>query len=190
MSQQSSGGVALRFGALVGLGWGVLLVANYYLVQVQDVRFTTAATLVLSLVVYLVAGILAAARTGAVSTGLLAGLWAGLFSSLLNGVGVVAILLTDHALVEKARQAAQQAAQRVSGAGGHVPPITDNLIIVSSVASLVFGAVIATVVGLGLGALGGAIGRSRAPAPQLHQEAPFPQWQTPGASPPPPDGGR
>ena len=102
-----SGSPALRFGALFGLGWGMLLIANYYLVQVQGARFTTLATLVISLAVYLVAGLLAAAQTGTTSTGLVAGLLAGLFSSLLNAALVMILLLTDHALLEKMRRAGQ-----------------------------------------------------------------------------------
>ncbi len=197
MSQQSSGNPALRFGAIFGLGWGVVLIANYYVANVLGVRFTTLATLVISLVVYLVAGMLAAAQTGNVSTGLVAGLWTGLFSSLLDAAGVITILLIDHALVVKLRLAAEQAAQRAAARTG-VPPrhIGDGLVIIGEVIGVVFGTLIATAVGLGMGALGGAIGRSRAPAPQAYQESLYPgfpppaQGQTPGAFPPPPPPGQ
>jgi hypothetical protein len=190
MSPQSSGSPALRFGALFGLSWGVLLIANYYLVQVHGVRFTTVAVYILSLVIYLVAGMLAAIRTGKVSNGLLAGLWTGLFSSLLNAVGVTILLLADHALVEKIRQVALNAA-KAAGAPGTA--ITDNVIIASSILALVVGIIVGTLVGLGVGALGGLISKSRGQgpsAPQPYQESLYrgsssEQAQTPGAYPPP-----
>ncbi len=192
MSNTSSGSPALRFGALFGLGWGMLLMANYYLVQVQGVRFTTLATLVISLAVYLVAGLLAAAQTGTTSTGLVAGLWAGLFSSLLNAALVMILLLTDHALLEKVRQAGQNVVHvTANGPGGPTP---DALTLIYTAITLVGGILVATVVGLALGALGGSIGRSigksRAPAPQAYQESmypgtpPAPPAVTPGASSP------
>lgn len=193
MSQQSSGNPALRFGALFGVGWGVLLSINYYFVHVQGLRFTTIAAIVVSLAVYLVAGILAAAQTGNVSTGLVAGLWTGLFSSLLNTVGVIVILLTNHDLIVKARQAAQSTAARAA-AGGQVAHVTDRLIVLLSIFGLVVGMVLATGIGVGMGALGGLIGKSRAPVPQAYQEAMYPgsppvsPWHVPGASSPLPPG--
>lgn len=174
MSSQSSGSPALRIGALFGLGWGVLLIANYFLTQVEGVRFTTVASYIIALVVYLVAGILAASQTGLVRTGLLAGLWTGLISSVVNAIGVTIILLTDHALVEQMRQAALHAAQ---AAGASAPQLTDQVIILGSVLALVLEIIAATVIGLGVGALGGLIGKSRnsrtpgTAAPQMYQES-------------------
>jgi hypothetical protein len=192
-STPSSGNPALRFGALFGLGWGVLLIANYYLVQSQGVSFTTLATLVISLAVYLVAGLLASAQTGKISTGLIAGLLAGLFSSLLNAVGVMILLLTDHALLEKVRQAGQNFVH-VSAAGAS----PDQLILAYMAIILVLGILVATLVGLALGALGGEVGKSLrkslAPAPGVYQESlypgtpPAPPAGTPGASSPPTSG--
>ena len=189
-SSPSSGSPALRFGALFGLGWGVLLIANYYLVQNQSASFPTLATLVLSLAVYLVAGLLAAAQTGTTSTGLVAGLWAGLFSSLLNAGLVMILLLTDHALLEKMRRAGQNFVH-VTVAGA----TPDAQFLIYAAILLVVGILVATVVGLALGALGGVIGKSigqsHAPAPQVYRESmypgipPAPPAGTPGVSSPP-----
>lgn len=194
MPQHTSGSPALRVGALFGLIWGVLLIANYYLVTAQGVRATSIASLVLALVVYLVAGYLAAARTGLVRTGLLAGLWTGFFSSLLNAIGVTVLLLSDPAVVEKIRQASLRAAQ---AAGQPVPALTNGLIIASSVVTLVLGLIAATVVGLGVGALGGLIGKSRAPrapASQPYREtlyqSPSSPPEPPTSAPPPPEPGQ
>jgi hypothetical protein len=188
-SATSSGSPALRFGALFGLGWGVLLIANYYLVQSQGVSFLTLAALLISLVVYLMAALLAAAKTGKTSTGLVAGLWAGLFSSLLNAIGVMVLLLTDHALLEKVRQGGQNIVH-VSATGAS----PEQLIIAYSAIILILGIVAATLVGLALGALGGvagkSMGESRQPAPQAYRESlypgvpPVPPASTPGASSP------
>jgi hypothetical protein len=189
MARESSSSAALRFGAIFGVGWGVLLTLNYYFVHVQGLRLTSVVALVLSLVVYLVAGILAASRTGLVSTGLLAGLWTGLFSSLVDAVGVIGILLTDHAVVVQMRRAAQSVAAR--SASGTVPNITDRLVIISAILGLILGLIVATAIGLGMGALGGLIGKSRAPELQAYQESmyqgmpPASPWQGPGAPPPP-----
>lgn len=191
-STTSAGSPALRFGALFGLGWGVLLIANYYLVQSLGVSFTTLATLLISLVVYLVAGLLAAAQTGTISTGLVAGLWAGLFSSLLNAVGVMILLLADHPLLEKLRQGGQDFV--------HVTIAGDPTVayLIYTAITLVGGILLATLVGLALGALGGSIGKStcasRGPALQAYQESmypgipPAPPAGRPGASSPPSPG--
>jgi hypothetical protein len=172
-STTSSGNPALRFGTLFGLGWGVLLIANYYLVESQSVSFTGLLALVLSLVVYLVAGLLAASQTGNTTTGLVAGLWAGLFSSLLNALGVMILLLADHALLESVRQAGQDFVH-VSAAGAS----PEQLILVYTAITLILGIVAATGVGLALGALGGVVGKSmgqsRTPAPQVYQESMYP----------------
>ena len=177
-SSTSSGRPALRFGALFGLGWGVLLVANYYLVQNQSASFPTLATLVLSLAVYLVAGLRAAAQTGTISTGLIAGLLAGLFSSLLNAALVMALLLTDHALLEKLRRAGQNFVH-VTVAGA----TSDAQYLIYAAILLVVGILVATVVGLALGALGGVVGKpmakSRAPAPQVYRESMYPGEEKP-----------
>jgi hypothetical protein len=202
MSQQSSGSPALRFGALFGVGWGVLLIANFYVSQTQSIRLTGVIALILSLVVYLVPGILASSQTGKVPTGLLAGLFTGLFSALVNLIGVIVILFTDTALVDAIRNQLNQTAQTVGS------PVTysNSGVIGIEIGVLVFGLVAAAVVGLGMGALGGVIGKSRAPQPQTpYQEsmypgyppppygAPgypqYPQGQMPGAYPPPPPPG-
>jgi hypothetical protein len=177
MSNTSSGSPALRFGALFGLSWGVLMIANYYLVESQGVSFTTLATLVISLAVYLVAGFLAATQTGKTSTGLVSGLWTGLFSSLLNAIGVMILLLTDHALLEKVRQAGENFIHvTAEGSGG---PNLDEETLIYTAIYLVGGILVATLVGLALGALGGELGESRAPeshapAPLAYQESMYP----------------
>jgi len=172
-SATSSGSPALRFGALFGLGWGVLLIVNYYLVQSVGVGFLSLAALLISLVVYLVAGLLAAAQTGKTSTGLLAGLWTGLFSSLLNAVGVMILLLADHDLLEKVRQAGQNVVHlSPNGPGG---PSPDQITLLYSATILIVGILVATLFGLALGALGGVAGKStaqaRGPALQSYRES-------------------
>lgn len=195
----STGNPALRFGAIFGLTWGVVLVANYYASQQLSIGWSGLAAVVISLLVYLVAGMLAAQQTGKVSTGLVAGLFTGIFSSLINVVGVVVILILNPSIVNKARQVAQQTVQ---SAGANFT-YTNSMIIGFAVVGLILGLLLAGGVGLGMGALGGVIGRSRAPQAQVPYQdsmhlgmmpptpygAPgypqYPQGQMPAYPPPP-----
>jgi hypothetical protein len=103
------------------------------------------------------------------------------------------LLLTDHALLEKMRRAGQNFVH-VTVAGA----TPDALTLLYMAILLVGGILVATVVGLALGALGGvigkAIGQSHVPAPQVYRESmypgipPAPPAGTPGASSPPSSG--
>jgi hypothetical protein len=201
MAQQSSlGSPALRFGALAGVGLGILLIANHLLQSATDAGWTVILTIPISLVVYLIAGMLAAQQTGKVSTGLVAGLFAGLFSSLLNNIVAFILFATNHSAVEQERQMLQQQAQQ---SGVNNLQYTDSLVIVLSAIALTILLVLPVLIGLGMGALGGVIAKSRVPpSPSSYQEMmypgypptpysapgypPYPQGPQPGAYPPSP----
>jgi hypothetical protein len=135
----------------------------------------TILSIVVALVGYLLAGIRSSRQTGKVSTGLLAGLLAGLVGSILSFAATLIITLVT---IDSIRAAAQRLADQ-----NHVNFHYTNAIILSGIAIYGVGAMLlAGVVGLAVGAIGGAIGRGRANVPvQGYQEAMF---QPPPSQPP------
>lgn len=160
---------ALKQGLIFGLILGVAEVLISLLGRVATLGIITS---ILSYLLYiglpLVAGLRASPQTGRVSTGLLAGLWTGLFGSIIASIyTIIAFFLNIDAI----RSAAQKASPNVR--------LTDNLLLIGIVVGVVFIIIVATLIGLGMGAIGGAIGRRRANVPQQ-------QYQETMFQPPPP----
>jgi hypothetical protein len=179
---------AVREGLMFGGGLGVLFVLNFLLSTLAGIGLLSIVLYLVALAAYLFAGMRAGQATGRVSSGLIAGLVTGLVSSVINAVVVVAL---SFAFVDKLRTIEQQAADAVSKSFGSTPiTYTNSIVITGQIVSVLLGAVVATAIGLGLGALGGNIGKGRAPLPQqayqesLYQGIPVPQ--PPGQYPPPP----
>jgi len=164
------GKAALRQGLLFGLSLGVLfIICNMILAFASSGTFlaggiytsTPTSTgngalfstggLLVPILVYLVAGLRASQQTGRVATGTLAGLWTGLFSAGITWVYTIVF----SALFSQNSESGELFAI--------LTPIVG-----------IFGIVLAVVLGTGIGALGGLIGKRRASPPtQFSQQSMF-----------------
>jgi len=179
----TTGRPALREGLLFGLALGVLSLIVHLIAAFAHTSLLESIygfiEFVLMLVVAIIAGIRASAKTGKVSSGLLAGFLAALISTLLSSIGT---LIFDLENLSSLVQAADQQAKAL----GSPVTYTNNLIISGAIASVVIYTLLFAAIGLGMGAIGGAIGRGRAPKPQTpYQESMYPGGGYPGAYPPP-----
>ncbi len=173
----STGRPALRQGLLFGIVLGLILAVINVVTSFANLGsasiIISIVIFLLSLVVYFFAGMRASQQTGKVSTGLLAGLWAGLVSSLISFIATFIITLST---IDTIRARAQAAIDQQ-----HVQFHYTNSILITSVA--VFGLLTVgfyILVGLGMGAAGGAVGKRRANIPvQTYQEAMFQPPQPP-----------
>ena len=139
-----------------------------------------AVSIIVSLVAYFFAGFRASSRSGKVSTGLLAGMWTGLISSFLNAI--IAVILAIPNLPEAARQAnsiLDQSGQQISFR------YDETSVLAVLIGTHIVLILLAGIVGLGVGAIGGAAGKGRAPlSQQQYQES---LYQSPmGGYPPQP----
>ena len=177
-------------GFRIGLLYGIILAAVLIAISVIGV-FTrdlgggvglalNAVSIIVALVAYFFAGYRASARSGKVSTGLVAGLWTGLISALLSSiVSIVMLLPTLPTLTETENRA-------LSDAGSNVR-VDDTTMLVFLIIAFVIGVVIIALIALGIGAIGGAVGKGRAPMPQLaYQES---MYQSPMVGGYPPQSG-
>lgn len=169
---------ALRYGLLFGIILGAIEFVLY--LALANIGFLIALLFYLGLVGF--AGYRASARTGKVSTGLVAGLLAGLFSSVIASIATFFFLLPH---IDTLRQLLQQQASTLNQ--GNSITYTNTLVTEGLIVALIIVVVISTVVALGIGALGGAIGKGNAPV----QQPPYPpypyggQYQDPRYMPPP-----
>lgn len=175
---QQTGSPALREGLTFGILLGAILViagALSILVSASLGAIATIVTIVVSLACYIWAGVRASAKTGTVSTGLVAGLWTGVISSVINLIVIGILVVVD---ADTIRERAQQAVD-----AAHLNVTYSNSAVVGlQIGGLVLGLVIAALIGLGFGAIGGAIGKGRAPMAQLpYQEAMYQGIQVPAA---------
>ncbi len=170
---------AVREGLLFGGGLAVLLVLNFVFETLTGNSLGGIIVVLAALAAYLVAGMRAAQATGRMQSGLIAGLVTGLFSSLVNAVVVIAL---SFVFVDRLRDAAQKAADAL---GVRTVHYTNTMILTSEVIGVLLGAAFATALGLGLGALGGNIGKSRAPLPQQAYQESFYQGISPSPQYPP-----
>ncbi|HUY76547.1 MAG TPA: hypothetical protein VMV29_07230 [Ktedonobacterales bacterium] len=174
---------AVREAAVFGLSLGALsLIVNLLAGFLKLSGVTTIfgiVVFILFLVVGFMAGFRAAAKTGKVGSGVLAGLLTGLFFAILSGIGgVIYDVLNLDTLVS-------QANKTLSQAGSTVQYTTGSFLAVA-IGSAVLGLVLYLLIGLGVGAIGGAVGRGRAPKPVTpYQESLYPGGGYPGAYPPP-----
>ena len=161
------------FGVGLGLIQIVITIINY-LVNLGSLNLVLSSiSIILALAAYLVAGLRASQQTGRVVTGLLAGMWTGLFAAIIS---YIVTLIYTFANIDSIRIAAQRVVD-----ANHVNFQYTNGLLIAVAAGTGLGVVLLlTLVGLGVGAIGGAIGRRRANIPtQPYQEAMF--------QPPPPD---
>ncbi|HLL79482.1 MAG TPA: hypothetical protein VKT25_08285 [Ktedonobacteraceae bacterium] len=167
---------ALRQGLIFGVILAVVEIAFSFLSQIIALGLLGS---IIALVIYLVFGILAGQRasalTGKVGTGVLAGFLAGLIASVISSIVSIILTLTN---IDAIRQNAQQIANQQ---GLHIT-YTNALVIQSVILALVFVIILSSLIALGGGAIGGYIGRSRAPVAQTpYEESMF-------MPPPPPPG--
>jgi hypothetical protein len=178
-TQTRSGNPALQYGLLFGVILGAIEVV--FSLTLGNVGF------LISLIFYLgiigVAGYRASARTGKVSTGLVAGLLAGLFSSIIGSLGLFIYILPN---IDAFRQALQQNATTLNQ--GFTINYTNNVVIGLLVLVLVFVIIGSSLLALGIGSIGGAIGKGNAPVPPppypYPGQYPDPRYMPPPAYPP------
>ena len=162
---------ALQNGLLFGIILGALEVV--FSLTLGNVGFLICLVIYLGLVGF--AGYRASARTGKVSTGLVAGLFVGLFSSIIGSLGLFFYTLPN---IDTLRQLLQQQANTFNQQGLAIN-YTNNVVIGLLVLLLVILIVASSVLALGIGAIGGAIGKGNAPA----QPTPYPPYPYPGQYP-------
>ena len=168
--QARSGNPALQNGLLFGVILGVNAVV--FSLTLGNVGFLICLIIYLGIIGF--AGYRASARTGKVSTGLVAGLLAGLFSSIIGSLGLFLYLLPN---LDALRQQLQQNATTFNQ--GFTITYTNNVVIGLVVLLLVMMILGSSLLALGIGAIGGAIGKGKAPIP------PAPPYSYPGPYPDP-----
>lgn len=166
---------AFRIGLLFGIILAVILIALGFLGQIGALGFIVSiVSIVISLVAYFFAGYRASMQSGKINTGLLAGMWTGLISELLSGIVSVVLLLP------RLHEFTNQINQSIAASGGQSNVRFDDT---GSLAIYIAGVVISIIlvgaIALGIGAIGGAVGKGRAPLPQqAYQES---LYQSPSA---------
>ena len=168
--QTRSGSPALQNGLLFGVILGAIEVVLS--LTLGNVGFLICLIFYLGIIGF--AGYRASARTARVSTGLVAGLLAGLFSSIIGSLGLFLYLLPN---LDTLRQQLQQQAATFNQ--GVVINYTNNVVIGLVVFLLVIMILGSSLLALGIGAIGGAIGKGKAPA----QPIPYPPYPIPGQYP-------
>lgn len=164
---------AFRIGLLFGIILAVIMIGFNFAEQfAKDVLgrgglILTILTIIISLAAYFFAGFRASSQSGKVSTGLLAGMWTGIISSLVNGVA--SVLLTIPQLPELTRTANQVIID--SGAQTDIR-YTETTMLLLTIGGTFLLLLLASAIALGVGAIGGAAGKGRAPmSQQAYQEA-------------------
>lgn len=168
---------ALKNGLLYGVILGICEIA-------LAIVFGTAGLIInVLLFVFLVgyAGYRASSYTGKVSTGLVAGLVVGLLSSVIASVPLLIYYLAnrDAFLVQMRQQVAGNSMyQGIT--------LTNDLVLASVILFLVVLVAGATLLGLGIGSIGGAFGKPRAPSPSVPQySSSLPSYPPQSYTPPP-----
>ena len=174
--QTRAGNPALQNGLLFGVILGAVEVVLS--LTLGSIGFLIGLIFYLGMVGF--AGYRASARTGKVSTGLVAGLLAGLFSSVIASAVLFFSYLPN---IDQLRQLMQQQANTFNQ--GVAINYTNNVVIAALVFFLVIVIVVSSLLALGIGAIGGAIGKGKAPAAQV-PPYPYPgQYPDPRYMPPP-----
>src|ERR1700736_3432976 len=163
--QTRSSNPALQNGLLFGVILGAIEVA--FSLTLGNVGFLICLIFYLGIIGF--AGYRASARTGKVSTGLVAGLLAGLFSAIIGSLGLFLYLLPN---LDTLRQQLQQQATTFNQ--GVAINYTNNVVIGLVVLLLVILILGSSLLALGIGAIGGVIGKGNAPVP------PAPSYPYPG----------
>jgi hypothetical protein len=152
---------ALRQGLIFGIVLGIIqealgLIITYGAPAASLGSTLSLATFLAALLLYGGAGYQAARQTGRTSTGALAGTITGLVCSVF---GLVISIIVTLATLDIVRQHTQAEGDRLH-MGIHY---TNQLIIQGTIFNNLIGIVLSLILGVGLGALGGALGKSRAP---------------------------
>ena len=176
--QARRGRPALQNGLLFGVILGIVEIVFSFLLG--TLGFIINVLIFLFLVGY--AGYRASSRTGKVSTGLVAGLLAGLVSSVIACIPLLVYYLTN---IDSFRVQLQQQMEASNLYQGFT--LTNNLVIVSVILFLVMVVAGATLLGLGIGSIGGAIGKGQAlPPPVPQYPSSMPPYPPQGYAPPQP----
>ena len=154
--------IGLIFGAILAVILTILgLIERFG----PDVRFLGLALAVVSIIVallaYFFAGFRASAQSGKVSTGLLAGLWTGLVSMALNAI--VGVLFDVSRLPEMTDRFNQAIATSDPSSSLQ---FTDTTTLIFLIVAEIIVIAIVSAIALGVGAMGGAAGKGRAPVSQ------------------------
>ncbi len=164
----------LLFGVIVGVVQAIIgLIGTAVNLGTGGIIFSIL-SIVVALVGYFLAGMRASQQTGKVPTGLMAGLLTGLVSSIISfAVTLIVTLVTIDSIRATAQRAIDQ--QHVNF------HYTNGLVLTGALIAGVLTIGLAVVVGLAIGSIGGAVGKSRANIPvQSYEESMF---QPPSAPP-------
>jgi len=175
---------SVQQGLIFGIIVGVLLVINEILTNLANfgaiypaaisslILIIYAILVLVGLFVYAVAGFRASAQTGRIAPGTIAGLIAGVIG------GIIGFIVTLIIAIATASTAAQRAQALANQAHVHFQ-YTSSIIITAALGVALFG--LAATIGLGaaFGAIGGSIGRRRAP------QVPYQEQFYQGTPPPP-----
>ena len=175
--QARSGNPALHNGLLFGMILGIVEIVLYLL-------FGTLG-LILSLLLYLFivgyAGYRTSTNTGKASTGGVAGVLVGLLSSVIASIPLLLYILSN---IDAFRVQVQQ--QMAGNSMYQGVTVTNTLVMASVLLFLVVLVAGATLLGLGVGSIGGVIGKRQAPSlPVLQSPASLPPYLPQGNVPPP-----
>lgn len=160
---QTRGNPALQNGLLFGIILGVI--EAIFSLTLGNIGFLICLVIYLGMVGF--AGYRASARTGKVSTGLVAGLLTGLFSSIIGSLALFIYTLPN---IDALRQELQRQANNLNQ--GISITYTNNVVIWLLVFLLIILIIASSLLALGIGAIGGAIGKGNAPA----QPTPYPPY--------------
>lgn len=163
---------ALRYGLIFGI---ILFIVGIVLSFLSGILGTLVS--LLSLAAYiglsLWAGLRASQETGQLKTGLLAGFLTGVFSEVISGI--LTLILTFVNLNALRQSSQSYAANTLHESASQVSAITNATVINDTLLQLGLNIVIASLLGLIAGAIGGYFGKRRAtPPPSVpYQEAMF-----------------
>jgi len=176
----------VRNGVLFGLVLGVVYLIIYALVGVLHILAASSiVSIAFTLLIFVAAGV-AGARAAGVNGKVTSGLLAGLFTALLGAaLGTVGAIIFDYLNAD----ALVRIANRAYAAAGLSLRVSPQTFLVNTVLGSLVIIVVDALIGLGIGALGGLIGRGRAPkaAAATYQESFYPGAAAPmGGAPFPP----
>ncbi len=175
--QARSDNPALHNGLLFGMILGIVEIVLYFL-------FGTLG-LILSLLLFLFlvgyAGYRASTCTGKVSTGGVAGVLVGLLSSVIASIPLLLYILTNSDAIRV------QVQQQIAGNSMYQGvTVTNTLMLASVILFLLVLVAGATLLGLGIGSIGGVLGKRQAPSPPVPQSPSSLPPYLPQANIPPP----
>ena len=152
--QPRSGHPALLYG--LGAGVIIALIGIIFYLALHGLGLIIAFLLLLLIVGFV--GYRVSARTGRVSSAVLAGFLSGLISCVILSVAIVMFVLGNMNLV------LQDLQQRADALNQGIT-YTNGLVIASTIILMVIVTIVVCLVALGVGAIGGAIGKGRAQVP-------------------------